>query len=179
LSLALAGCQDPPDIIPVAPPGVELKRMPEIPEEEGPQAIGEQGIDNSAPAETADLTTEVLPPTPVGTETKSSSGIRYTTLKEGTGPEAKPGQSVTVHYTGTFPDGKKFDSSRDRGAPFPFKLGTGKVIKGWDYGVSGMRVGERRKLVIPPELAYGAGGQPPDIPPNATLEFDVELLGVK
>jgi FKBP-type peptidyl-prolyl cis-trans isomerase len=100
-------------------------------------------------------------------------------LKVGTGREAKSGDEVSVHYTGTLTDGTKFDSSRDRSAPFDFKLGAGMVIKGWDQGVAGMKVGGRRKLTIPGDLAYGATGSPPKIPPNATLVFDVELLGIK
>jgi FKBP-type peptidyl-prolyl cis-trans isomerase len=104
--------------------------------------------------------------------------IEVQTLKAGTGGEAKSGHRVTVHYTGTLTDGKKFDSSRDRGRGFSFQLGKGEVIRGWDEGVAGMRVGEIRKLTIPPELGYGARGYPPVIPPNATLVFEVELLGV-
>ncbi len=100
-------------------------------------------------------------------------------LKQGDGDEAKPGQSVTVHYVGTLTDGSKFDSSRDRGQGFTFKLGAGQVIRGWDQGVAGMKVGGQRKLTIPPELAYGTRGYPPVIPANATLVFEVELLGVK
>jgi FKBP-type peptidyl-prolyl cis-trans isomerase FkpA len=99
-------------------------------------------------------------------------------LKVGTGAEAKAGQKVVVHYVGTLTNGSKFDSSRDRGEGFDFKLGAGQVIKGWDQGVAGMKVGGLRKLTIPPELAYGARGYPPVIPPNSTLVFEVELLQV-
>ncbi|XXT24410.1 FKBP-type peptidyl-prolyl cis-trans isomerase [Sorangium sp. So ce429] len=99
-------------------------------------------------------------------------------VKEGTGAEAKPGQTVTVHYVGTLTNGNKFDSSRDRGKGFSFNLGAGQVIKGWDQGVAGMKIGGIRKLTIPPELGYGARGFPPVIPPNSTLLFEVELLSV-
>jgi FKBP-type peptidyl-prolyl cis-trans isomerase len=99
-------------------------------------------------------------------------------LREGTGTEATDGKSVTVHYVGTLTDGKKFDSSRDRGKGFSFKLGAGQVIKGWDQGVAGMKIGGLRKLTIPPQLAYGDRGFPPVIPPRSTLVFEVELLGV-
>jgi FKBP-type peptidyl-prolyl cis-trans isomerase len=99
-------------------------------------------------------------------------------LVVGTGTEATAGQRVKVHYTGTLTDGSKFDSSRDRNRPFEFVLGGGQVIKGWDQGVAGMKVGGRRKLVIPPDLGYGARGFPPVIPANATLVFDIELLEV-
>lgn len=99
-------------------------------------------------------------------------------LKLGTGAEAKSGKRVTVHYVGTLTSGKKFDSSRDRGEGFDFTLGAGEVIKGWDQGVAGMKVGGLRKLTIPPELGYGPRGFPPVIPPNSTLIFEVELLEV-
>lgn len=99
-------------------------------------------------------------------------------LKEGTGVEAVAGKRVTVHYVGTLTDGSKFDSSRDRGKGFSFKLGAGEVIRGWDQGVAGMKVGGLRRLTIPPELAYGDRGFPPVIPPRSTLVFEVELLGV-
>jgi FKBP-type peptidyl-prolyl cis-trans isomerase len=96
----------------------------------------------------------------------------------GDGAEAKVGDKVTVHYRGTFPDGRQFDASYDRGQPFSFQLGVGQVIQGWDQGVAGMKEGGKRKLVVPPNLGYGARGAGGVIPPNATLHFDVELLKV-
>jgi len=109
----------------------------------------------------------------------TKSGLKYVELKEGTGDEAKAGQTVEVHYTGWLKDGTKFDSSKDRNKPFEFKLGAGKVIKGWDEGVAGMKVGGTRKLIVPPELGYGKQGYPGAIPPDAELTFEVELLGAK
>lgn len=100
-------------------------------------------------------------------------------VKVGAGAEAVAGKAVTVHYVGTLTSGKKFDSSRDRGKGFSFKLGAGQVIKGWDQGVAGMRIGGIRKLTIPPELGYGERGYPPVIPSGATLLFEVELLSVQ
>ena len=97
----------------------------------------------------------------------------------GTGAEAVPGKRVKVHYTGWLTNGKKFDSSKDRGEPFEFGLGAREVISGWDEGVKGMKVGGKRKLTIPPEMGYGARGAGGAIPPNATLVFEVELLGVR
>ncbi len=97
----------------------------------------------------------------------------------GTGKEAKAGDTLRMHYTGTLMSGKKFDSSRDRGEPFEFKLGAGAVIKGWDQGVPGMKVGGKRRLTIPWDLAYGEAGSPPNIPPKAALKFDIELVEVK
>ncbi|MGU3283529.1 FKBP-type peptidyl-prolyl cis-trans isomerase [Methylobacterium mesophilicum] len=111
------------------------------------------------------------------------SGLKYQDEVVGTGPEPKAGQQVTVQYTGWLDEGgqkgKKFDSSRDRNQPFSFPLGAGQVIKGWDLGVATMKTGGKRTLIIPPELGYGARGAGGVIPPNATLIFDVELLGAK
>ena len=110
--------------------------------------------------------------------TTTASGLIIEEIIVGEGDEAAAGQNVTVHYTGWLTDGKKFDSSKDRDDPFEFPLGGGRVIKGWDEGVQGMKVGGTRKLTIPPSLGYGARGAGGVIPPNATLVFEVELLGV-
>ena len=111
--------------------------------------------------------------------TSTPSGLRYQDVKQGDGAEATADRTVSVHYTGWLPNGEKFDSSRDRNQPFGFTLGAGQVIAGWDEGVAGMKVGGRRKLVIPADLGYGTAGAPPAIPPGATLVFDVELLDVR
>ena len=114
----------------------------------------------------------------------TKTGLQYEDIKVGTGASPKVGDMVTVHYVGTFEDGKKFDSSRDRGTPFKFRLGVGQVIPGWDEGVATMKIGGQRKLVVPGKLGYGPRGIQDRhtgqyvIPPNATLVFDVELLGI-
>lgn len=105
--------------------------------------------------------------------------VESTDITIGNGAEAVTGKEVTVHYTGTLTDGKKFDSSLDRNEPFSFTIGSGQVIPGWEQGVAGMKVGGKRKLVIPPSLAYGEQSPSPDIPPNSTLVFEIELLEVK
>ena len=109
----------------------------------------------------------------------TATGLQYEDIAVGAGDAPRKGGLVTVHYTGTFPDGATFDSSRDRAEPFEFVIGTGSVIRGWDEGVASMKVGGRRKLIVPGHLAYGERGFPGAIPPNATLHFDVELLGVQ
>ena len=115
-----------------------------------------------------------------GSEVTTPSGLKYTDVKEGTGAQPRAGQTAVVHYTGWLLDGTKFDSSKDRGQPFQFPLGQGRVIKGWDEGVATMKVGGVRKLTIPASLGYGAQGAGGGlIPPNATLTFEVELLDVK
>ena len=133
----------------------------------------------ATPASAADQQKAAAPMT-----TKTESGLQYQDLVVGTGAEASAGHQVKVHYTGWLqnPDGSagaKFDSSVDRGQPFVFPLGAGRVIRGWDEGVAGMKVGGKRKLTIPAELGYGSRGAGGVIPPNATLIFDVELLGVQ
>ena len=110
---------------------------------------------------------------------KTASGLEYEDIEEGTGASPTRGQTAVVHYVGTLTNGTKFDSSRDRGQPFEFPLGMGRVIKGWDEGVATMKVGGKRKMTIPPELGYGSRGAGGVIPPNATLVFEVELLDVK
>lgn len=145
-----------------------------------------------AAAARATIASQCPPPTPITSSVPglatppadakpvtTPSGLEYIDLVPGTGPVAQPGQTATVHYTGWLLDGKKFDSSRDRGQPFSFPLGGGQVIKGWDEGVVNMRVGGQRRLIVPPELGYGPKGAGGVIPPCATLVFDVELLGVK
>jgi peptidylprolyl isomerase len=117
--------------------------------------------------------------TAAGNMVITASGLQYQDLVVGSGPEAKSGNTVSVHYTGWLADGTKFDSSLDRGTPFEFTLGAGQVIKGWDEGVVGMKVGGKRQLIIPPQLAYGSSGVGSTIPPNATLTFEVQLLEIK
>ncbi len=126
------------------------------------------------------VATNTNAPTKVtGDGVKTDSGLHYWEIRVGNGDVAKEGSHVRVHYTGWLTTGKKFDSSVDAGKPFDFTIGDGEVIKGWEEGVTGMRVGGKRQLRIPPGLGYGAEGSPPDIPPNATLIFDIKLLGVQ
>lgn len=126
--------------------------------------------------------TEIIEPTEVTMEegtTTTESGLQIKVLVVGTGEAATAGKTAVVHYTGWLLDGTKFDSSVDRGTPFEFALGAGRVIKGWDEGVATMNIGGKVELIIPPDLGYGAQGAGGVIPPNATLKFEVELLGLK
>jgi FKBP-type peptidyl-prolyl cis-trans isomerase FkpA len=131
------------------------------------------------PAHRTIVVSNTKSPTKVtGDGVKTDSGLQYWEIKIGAGEEAKDGDYVKVHYTGWFTDGKKFDSSVDAHQPYEFTLGKGDVIKGWDEGVTGMKVGGKRQLRIPPELAYGETGYKTIVPPNATLIFDIQLLAV-
>ena len=140
--------------------------------------------DEAGPAETPAATPEVTPveggpPEVSGEPTTTESGLQFIDIEVGTGDAPPSGQTVDVHYTGWLPDGTEVDSSLDRGQPFSFVLGAGRVIAGWDEGLSSMKVGGKRRLILPPELAYGEVGRPPVIPANAQLIFDVELLAIK
>ena len=140
-----------------------------------------QGSKSTAPAQKKSPAAQTpAGPTKVsGDPITTSSGLKYWEIKKGTGPAAVKGKTVKVHYTGWLTDGKEFDSSLDAGEPIQFLLGSGQVIKGWDEGIAGMKVGGKRQLRIPPELGYGSRGAGSTIPPNATLIFDVQLVGVK
>jgi peptidylprolyl isomerase len=148
---------------PVTPPVVPPPTPAPAPQPAPPTP--EKPAETPAPQESKKMTT-------------TPTGLQYEDIVEGTGPSPEKGKPVSVHYTGTLEDGTKFDSSRDRNQPFKFTIGVGQVIKGWDEGVATMKVGGRRKLIIPASLGYGASGAGGVIPPNATLIFDVELLGV-
>jgi peptidylprolyl isomerase len=142
------------------------------------QQSGEAADLEATPSSEESMSSEDAPAEPDEELVTTESGLQYVDLVEGSGASPQSGQTVTVHYTGTLADGTKFDSSRDRGRPFSFRIGVGQVIRGWDEGVMSMKVGGQRKLVIPPELGYGAQGAGGVIPPNATLIFDVELLRI-
>jgi peptidylprolyl isomerase len=138
------------------------------------------GGEEASPTPTVPMTqVEGRPPAVPGEPTVSASGLQFIDIKVGTGDSPQPGQTVEVHYSGWLADGTKFDSSLDRGQPFDFLLGAGRVIPGWDEGVASMKVGDKRRLIIPPELGYGERGYPPVIPPNAQLIFDLELLNIR
>lgn len=171
--VAMAACSKAP--APEAKPVEAPKAAAEAPK---PAAVAATPTPAAAPAEAQPAAA------PAGKETAvdkitTPSGLQYQEIQVGTGAQPAAGQVVVVHYTGWLTDGKKFDSSVDRGQPFKFVLGKGMVIKGWDEGLSTMKVGGKRKLTIPPELGYGPRGAGGVIPPNATLVFDVELLGVQ
>jgi len=131
----------------------------------------------SAKAQTPPPATSATP-APAGQEVTMPNGLKYTDVKVGDGDIADNGMTATVHYTGWLLDGTKFDSSLDHGQPFSFKIGAGGVIKGWDEGVKGMRIGGKRHLIIPADMGYGANGAGGVIPPNATLVFDIDLLSL-
>jgi FKBP-type peptidyl-prolyl cis-trans isomerase len=178
VGLALSGCEDPGEIVPLAPPGESIPRV--SPDADAAQAQGEMAAPALKTASEPAKPVEYTPATPTAKgQTKTTPhGLKYETLQEGTGPELKPGQTAQVHYVGKLENGTVFDSSRSSGQPRRFVIGSGKMIAGWEEGMPGMRVGEIRKMTVPPALGYGERGQPPNIPANATLIFEVELINV-
>jgi FKBP-type peptidyl-prolyl cis-trans isomerase len=180
VGLVLCGCEEPPDLQPLAPPGAFIAKT--SPDTEPAAALGEAAPSATKPAEAAKPTsTTIAPATKIGETKTTEGGVKYETLKEGTGPELKPGQTAEIQYEGKLEDGTVFDSSRSRTPPEPFivPISTGKVIQGWDEAIPGMKVGEVRKLTIPGPMAYGKLGKPGKIPPNATLIFEVELVKIQ
>jgi FKBP-type peptidyl-prolyl cis-trans isomerase len=181
LGLGLCGCDDPGDLGPVAPPGAIIPRV--APEAEPAQAVGETAPSalasastptTSPPPKSAKLANmKPAPPTAKGETKTTEGGVKYETLNEGTGAELQPGQTATIHYEGKLENGTVFENSSLDAA-----IGVRPLIKGWEEGIPGMKVGEKRKLTIPPAMGYGASGSPPTIPPNATLIFEVELIRI-
>jgi FKBP-type peptidyl-prolyl cis-trans isomerase FkpA len=187
VGLTLGGCGDPTDLVPVTPPGAYIPKV--SPDTDAAQALGEAAPSTNAPASTTKPATDdpklaamkLAPSTAKGETKTTAGGVKYETLKEGTGPELKPGQKAAIHYVGKLENGKEFDSTRSKQPPKPFEVSIGvtPLIKGWDEGIPGMKVGEVRKLTIPSEMGYGKKGYGSDIPADATLIFEVELVEVK
>jgi FKBP-type peptidyl-prolyl cis-trans isomerase len=175
VGLTLCGCEEPSEIVPVTPPGAIVPRT--VDEKDPAQALGESAPSTTrteAPQPKVDV--KPMAPTALGETKTTDGGVRYETLKEGTGPELKPGQKAAIHYEGKLENGEVFDSSKGK-SPYPF--GLSPAIKGWEEAIPGMKLGEIRKLTIPPALAYGEKGFPPKIYPGATLIFEVELVEIK
>jgi len=154
-------------------------KLTEPPKEEAIQAEAPQAAASATAQPSATAAAKPAETQKPAEAPPSNEKLAIKDLVVGKGTEAKTGDAVKVHYVGTLPDGKEFDSSKKHNQPFDFELGAGRVIKGWDQGVAGMKIGGKRKLTVPPSLGYGARGFPPVIPPNATLIFEVELLEVK
>lgn len=177
VSLALSGCEDPGEIVPAAPPGAAVPR--ESPDTETPVAQGEMAAPVLPSGSEAMKVVEYTPalPTPKGQTKTTAHGVKYETIREGTGPELKPGQAARVQYEGKLENGKVFDTTYRNGQPRVLTIDAATLIKGWAEALPGMKVGEIRKLVVPPEQAYGAQGTA-IIPPNSTLYFEVELVDI-
>lgn len=159
-------------------PVTEVTSIASRPQKTSLQALIDSADPNQSKKQTLIASANKKPMDNSTNEITTESGLKYIDLEVGTGATPQQGNTVVVHYTGTLEDGTKFDSSRDRGQPFSFKIGVGQVIKGWDEGVGSMKVGGRRQLIIPANLGYGARGAGGVIPPNATLIFDVELIRI-
>jgi FKBP-type peptidyl-prolyl cis-trans isomerase len=179
--LVLSGCEGPGAIGPIAPPGANIPKVD--PSDSASQAVGEtvpeSGADGAPPPATKSTPAyKPAPPTAIGETRTTEGGVKYETLKEGYGPVYQWGQRGSFHYVGTLADGGSvFDTTRTKNTPASFRIGGDPLIRGWEEGLPGMKVGEVRKLTIPPELGYGEKGRPP-IPPNATLIFEVELISI-
>jgi FKBP-type peptidyl-prolyl cis-trans isomerase len=180
VGLVLSGCEEPGEIIPVSPPGANIQKISpdSLPAEAQGEAAAVSG--NSLPALTSSVSSKPALPTAIGETKTTEGGIKYETLKEGTGAELKRGQRATLHSVGTLEQGNKvFDSTRTNNRPRSYLVGGDPLIKGWEEAIPGMKVGEIRKFTVPPELGYGDTGKAPAIPPNATLIFEVELLSIE
>jgi FKBP-type peptidyl-prolyl cis-trans isomerase len=179
-AVALAGCEDPGPIVPVTPPGAVIPKV--SPDPDPSMAQGEMAPTATVKTDTAAKAkaVEYKPATPTAKgETKTTAnGVKYETIKAGTGPELKPGQTGRFLYEGKLEDGTVFDSTGLAKQARNFPIGVGKMTQGWEEAIPGMQVGEVRRLTVPPALGYGASGRPPKIPPNATLIFEVELVGI-
>jgi FKBP-type peptidyl-prolyl cis-trans isomerase len=173
--VAWSGCEDP-IVVPVMPPGFTPPKVPPPSAGGSAEALGEGGAMPNSSQKT--VSKVISPPTPIGEPKTSPTGLIYVTIKEGTGPDCKPGDSIKVNYVGKLSTGEKFDASADHGGSFPTQIGVGGVVPGWDEGIPGMKVGESRRLTVPPLLGYGPNGSPPVIPANATLIFDIELVEI-
>jgi FKBP-type peptidyl-prolyl cis-trans isomerase len=176
LGLVLVGCEAP-DMMPVAPPGAPNPKT--SPDADAAQAQGEMAapIQTETPA-VKGIDYTPAPPTAKGETKTTKGGVKYETLKEGTGPVLTAGKAAMFQYVGSLENGKVFDSTRTSNEPRKFNIGVDPLIKGWEEAVPGMKVGETRRMVIPPELGYKETGKGPDIPPNATLIFEIELVEI-
>ncbi len=172
------GCEDPGPIVPVTPPGASLPK--ESPDVEPAQAVGEMAAaaPKQEPGAPSPANFTSAPPTKIGEKKTTPHGVVYETLKEGTGPELKYGQTIRAHYEGKLQTGAVFDTTRTRNQPRIFKLVGNELIEGWVEALPGMKAGEIRRLTIPPAMGYGKQGRPPVIPPDSTLIFEIELMDI-
>jgi len=175
----LSGCGDPGQIVAVTPPGAVIPKQ--VPEDQTAEALGESAVHAARTGSSDKASAELHPPAPPTEpgETKTlEGGVTYETIKAGTGEEFRSGRVGVINYEGKLDNGTVFDTTKTRGGPAEFVFGSGRLIAGWEMAVPGMRVGEVRKIVVPPEMGYKDKDMG-DIPPNSTLTFEVELVGIK